>query len=179
MASSNNIKRIIDAHLGRFVEDQGNVLPAEIELEMADPIQDKNEEWRVWFPVDSKVTDNEIKELEKQLGCEYPEDYKIFLKHKHFYELHISEASFFEHSINNWKISLTEIIFHENMKDDVIEKGLIPFAIWEDWGYLCFDTNRNREDCNYPIVLWNNEWPDKVEDKYGNFYDFIMKNDID
>lgn len=179
MTNSENIKRIIDAYLKRLVEHEGNVLPKKIELEMTDPNQNKNEEWEIWFPVASKVKDDEIKELENQLGCKYPDDYRMFLKHKHFYELYISEASFYEHPINSWKKSLTETIFREELKNDLLAKGFIPFANWEDWGLLCFDTNRNRKDCNYPIVLWDHEWPDKFENKYSNFYDFIVKNDIE
>ncbi|MEP6928623.1 MAG: SMI1/KNR4 family protein [Flavobacterium sp.] len=175
MISNDRIKMIIDSYLKKFIDVKGNVLPGNIEIEMADPNQDKKEEWRTWFPVASKVTDDEIEEFENQLGCKYPEDYKIFLKHKHFYELYILEASFFSHPINNWRESLAEMIFHENLKEDLIEKGYVPFANWSDWGLLCFDTNRNKEDNNYPIVLWDNAWPDEVEDKYNNFYDFISE----
>ncbi|MCD0475390.1 SMI1/KNR4 family protein [Flavobacterium sp. EDS] len=173
------ITSIIDFYLKKFVEVNGNTLPNKIEAEMADPNQNQDEEWRIWFPIASKVTDNEIKEFENRLGCEFPEDYKIFLKHKHFYELYILEASFFKHPVNSWKESLGEMIFHENLKDDLIEKGYIPFANWSDWGLLCFDSNRNKEDNNYPIVLWDHEKADEVEDVFNDFYNLISEDDIE
>ncbi|KAF2081961.1 SMI1/KNR4 family protein [Flavobacterium sharifuzzamanii] len=179
MENGEIIKKIIDLNLNNLIEFNGNILPQKIELEMADPNQDNSEEWKTWFPVASTVTDDEIEELQNQIGCEFPEDYKMFLKYKHFYELHISEASFFEHPINSWKMSLVEKIFHEHLKDDLIDNGLIPFAMWEDWGYLCFDTNRNNGDNNYPVVLWDHEFPDQVNDKYEDFYDFIKRSSIE
>ena len=176
MINSDDIKRIIDISLEKFIEVEGNTLPQEIELEMADPNQDIDEEWKIWFPIKSTVTDDEIKELEIQLGFKYPEDYKVFLKHKHFYELYISKASFYEHPINTWKKSLLEVILDHNKKN-LIEKGFIPFAMWEDWGCLCFDTNRNNGDNNYPVVLWDHEQPDKIEEKYITFYELMKSND--
>src|SRR5687768_15211641 len=94
------IKKIIDTHLKKWLDKKLNRLPGQIETEMSDLNQDKNEEWRIWFPIDSKVTDNELEEIERSIGHKLPDDYKTFLKHKHFYELRISEASFCMHPVN-------------------------------------------------------------------------------
>ncbi len=62
------IKNIIDTYLKKWVDIELNKLPGKIESEMSDPNQDKNEEWRIWFPIDSKVTDDEINEIEGRIG---------------------------------------------------------------------------------------------------------------
>ncbi|MCD0457121.1 SMI1/KNR4 family protein [Chryseobacterium sp. LC2016-27] len=171
------IKNIIDIYLRKWVDMGINQLPVQIETEMSDLNQDMSEEWRTWFPVNSKVTDEEINDIENRIGYEFPEDYKTFLKHKHFYELQISEVSFCEHPINIWRTSLTEMIFDGYPKEFLIDKGYIPFANWSDWGMLCFDTNKNQNDKNYPIVLWDHELADEVQYQYEDFYDMIEKID--
>ena len=171
------IKNIIDKYLKKRIDIKLNMAPIKIETEMSDPNQDKKEEWRIWFPIDSKVTDDEIKELEGRLGHVLPEDYKTFLKHKHFYNLRISEVSLCSHPVNTWRAKLIEMVFNGSPTEYLIEKGYIPFATWSDWGELCFDTNRNQENNDYPIVLWDHEIEDEVQDKYKNFYDLIIKID--
>ena len=171
------IKNIVDIYLKKWVDNELNSTPIDIEPEMADPNQDKNEEWRTWFPIESKVTDAEIEEMENRVGHKFPSDYKTFLKHKHFYELQISEASFCEHPVNTWRASLTEMIFDGYPTEFLIDKGYIPFINWSDWGLLCFDTNRNEDDKNYPIVLWDHEIADEFQDLYKDFYDLITKLD--
>lgn len=171
------IKRIIDTNLQKWIDMGLNELPGAIEIEMADPNQDRGEEYSTWFPIDSKVTDEEIEELENRLGYPLPGDYKTFLKHKHFYELHISEASFCSHPVNTWRAKLIAMTFDGYPTEYLIEKGYIPFADWNDWGLLCFDTNRNKEDFNYPVVLWDHETASKVQDHSPDFYDLLIKLD--
>lgn len=173
------IKDIIDTYLQKCVDRGINSAPIQIESEMADQHQDKNADWKTWFPIDSQVTDAEIEEFEKQIGYKLPEDYKTFLKHKHFYHLYISEVSFCSHPIHSWKDSQINMIFDGAPTEFLIEKGYVPFADWSDWGLLCFDTNRNKEDHNYPIVLWDHEIDDKVQDRYEDFYDMLTELDFD
>jgi hypothetical protein len=169
------IKNTIDVYLKKWVDMELNQLPRQIEAEMSDPNQDKDKEWRVWFPIESKVTDSEIEEIEHRIGHSFPEDYKIYLKHKHFYELQISDAAFCEHPVNTWRASLSEMIFNGYPREFLIDKGYIPFIHWSDWGLLCFDTNRNRVDKDYPIVLWDHENAAEFQDQYKSFYDLILK----
>ena len=171
------IKAIIDTYLKKEVDSGFNRLPIEIEPEMADSNQTKEEEWRIWFPIDSKVTDSEIEEFENRIGHKLPRDYITFLKHKHFYELCISEMTFCYHPVNIWRAKLTEMIFNGYSTEDLIDKGFIPFADWSDWGHLCFDTNRNQEDNNYPIVLWDHERADEVQEQSKDFYNLLIELD--
>lgn len=171
------IKNIINTYLIKWVDIGLNKLPVQIETEMSDPSQDKKDEWRIWLPIDSIITDDEIEEIEERIGYRLPVDYKTFLKYKHFYELHISEVSFCRHPVNTWRARLTEMIFDGYPTEYLIEKGYIPFADWSDWGLLCFDANRNQSDNNYPIVLWDHEIADDVQDQYKDFYELITKLD--
>jgi hypothetical protein len=72
------IKAIIDYHLQKWIVLGLNALPGAIETEMAEPRQDKTEDWRRWYPIDSKVTDNEIEDFEKQVGHVLPADNSDF-----------------------------------------------------------------------------------------------------
>ncbi|GEP90002.1 SMI1 / KNR4 family (SUKH-1) [Chitinophaga terrae (ex Kim and Jung 2007)] len=169
------IKNIIDTHLNKWVEDELNKLPIEIDPAMAGPVNEDDDDWNTWLPIPSTVTDAEIEDFEKQLGHKLPGDYKTFLKHRHFYELQIGEVSFCSHPVNTWRADLAEKIFEGYPTKYLLDKGYIPFADWSDWGLLCFDTNRNQQDHNYPVVLWDHELADEVEDRYDDFYDMAVK----
>ncbi|WP_428224503.1 SMI1/KNR4 family protein [Flavobacterium sp.] len=167
------IKSIIDTNLKHWLEIGLNELPIKIEEEMSHPNNKKEKEYQTWLPIESKVSDAEIEEFETQLGHKLPFDYKVFLKHKHFYELQISEVSFCSHPINIWRAKQSEMIFDGYPTEYLIEIGYIPFANWSDWGLLCFDTNRNKDNNNYPIVLWDHEMAEDVNDVYKDFYDLM------
>lgn len=171
------IKTIINTYLKKWIDSGLNKIPQEIEPEMSDPNQDKKEEWRTWFPIKSKVTDSEINELESRIGYKLPNDFIIFLKQQHFYELYISEAAFCSHPVNSWRAKMTGLIFDSYPRIFLIEKGYIPFAQWSDWGLLCFDTNKNKGDNDYPVVLWDHEAADKVQHLYNNFYELLLTLD--
>lgn len=171
------IRNIVDVYLKKLVDNELNTLPVAIEPEMADPDQDATEEWRTWLPIDSKVTDNEIEEMEGRIGHKYPDDYKTFLKHKHFYELQISQVSFCEHAVNTWRASVANMIFGGYPTEFLIDKGYIPFGNWSDWGLVCFDANRNKVDNNYPIVLWDHEIANEFQELSPDFHELLLKLD--
>lgn len=125
--------------------------------EMIDNTVEQKSGWIPWNAVSSKVTDQDILELENQIELKYPSLYKDFLKYKHFYELeNIAEITFFKHCIRDWKSNLTEYYFEYWEPEELIKKGFIPFADYNDWGIVCFDTNRmNNNDC--PIVMFDHE----------------------
>lgn len=173
------IENIIDTYLQRSIDTGLNSLSGNVEPEMRMPDSSNEDGQRGWLPVTSKVTDEEINEFEGRLGHKLPADYILFLKYKHFYELNISEASFCSHPVNTWRASLTEMIFNGYNKKYLIERGLIPFAHWSDWGLLCFDVNRNFLTAHYPIVLWDHETVDWHEDFCISFRSLLKKLDKD
>jgi hypothetical protein len=84
---------------------------------------------------------------------------------------------FCQHTIKNWQEGILELIFKGWPKEYLIEKGYLPFAVYSDWGMICFDSNRNKVDYNSPVVLWEHEIAESVEDKYENFYNMLVKLD--
>jgi hypothetical protein len=177
MTKEQTIYAIIDKHLDRAVEEGSNTLAGKIAEEMRMPGEDQKKERKSWLAIPSKVTDEEIANLETKLSNPLPGDYKTFLKYKHFYELYIFEAQFCKHPIHTWWEELEDMVFDGYPREDLYDKGYIPFATWSDWGMLCFDVNRNDGSNNYPIVLWDHEEPDEVSDRYDNFYDMMVKLD--
>ncbi|MDN3690830.1 SMI1/KNR4 family protein [Chryseobacterium tructae] len=163
------IELIIDKTLNFWIEHKLNQLPSDIEDKMLAPVQ-PDEEWKFWIPVKSTVTDTELQELEKETGFVFPDDFKIFLKHKHFYELQISEVSFCSHPLSTWRACLREMMFDTYPREFLFDKGYVPFAIYSDWGLLCFDTHRNNA-----IVRWDHEDVDTFEYQYKNFYELLTE----
>ncbi|MBP2618333.1 SMI1/KNR4 family protein [Chryseobacterium jejuense] len=163
------IKEIVDRTLDFWVENELNQLPCDIEKEMLAPDQ-PDDEWKFWLPVTSTVTDAQLKEFEKETGFVFPEDFKIFLKHKHFYELQISEVSFCSLPVSSWRASLREMMFETYPRELLFNKGYVPFAVYSDWGLLCFDTHNNNA-----VVLWDHEYEDSFEYQYPNFYELLTE----
>ena len=68
-------------------------------------------------------------------------------------------------------------MFNKSLSEFLSNKGYLPFATWSDWGELCFDTNRNSGDNNYPVVLWDHDIPERVKDFNADFLDLLVKQD--
>lgn len=174
-----SIPAIVDRHLQKLIGLGLNMLPHKYsESEMIDP-HDNTIEWKTWSPVASKVTDQEIQTLENEIGYLFPESYKIFLKHQHFYELNIADVSFAAHIVDTWQNGLKAMVFDGNPKEFLIDKGLIPFANYSDWGLLCFNATKKAEDNEYEILLWDHERWDEVEFKFENFTAMLVALDAE
>lgn len=168
------IEQVIDTCLQKWIDAGFNREPIEIEPEMAGEKDSHGE--TTWFPIDSKVTDSEIEDFEAEIGRPFPEDYKRLLKHKHFYDLHIAEATF-THPVNIWRRIHTQLIYENWPRELLIDKGYLPFAVWSDWAMLCFDTNVDDGSHNYPIVLWDHDWAWKVTPVNKNFCELMRRLD--
>jgi SMI1-KNR4 cell-wall len=176
--NDNQFLNIVDKHLQRQIDLELNSLPVEIEPEMANPSEPMNDEgWQKWYPINSIISDSEIENLEEQLKVRLPTSYKSFIKHKHFYELCISDALFRGQEIRDWKRNLVNMVFDGYPREYLYDKGYIPFADWSDWGLLCFDTNSKTGMDEYPIVLWDHERWEKFEFFSENFSDLLIKLD--
>lgn len=104
------METIIDKHLQDLIDKGLNACFEDTEPSMLAPDKD-NDEYQKWILIPSKATNEEIADYEEYIGYTYPESYKRFLKHKHFYELYISECSFCPHPVNTWRSNLSEMIF--------------------------------------------------------------------
>ena len=167
MMMKETIEEIVDRTLSFWIENEINQLPCDIEEEMLAPDQ-PDEEWKFWLPVKSTVTDAELQELEEETGFVFPEDFKTFLKHKHFYELQISEVSFCPHPVNTWRASLREMMFDTYPGEFFLDKGYVPFAFYSDWGMLCFDTHNHNA-----VVRWDHEDTGTFEYQYRGFCEML------
>lgn len=168
------IKVIVNKYLSLWADIGQNTWPEPVEPEMADSTQDNQENLQIWHSISSTVTDTDLKDLETQIGHFLPSDYKFFLKYKHFYSLVIG-VEFCSHPINKWRSELNKMIFESFTNENLIERGFIPFADYGGIGFLCFDSNRNPGDNNYPIVLWDHEG--ELENYSENFFELMKKLD--
>ena len=105
------IKNIVDKYLQKLIDAGLNKIPGSIEIEMKDVGGETEDGWQTWLPIQSKVTEDEIAAFENQIELKLPQDYKIFLKHKYFYELLIGESSFCRHPINTWRAKQIQMIY--------------------------------------------------------------------
>ena len=153
-----NITEIIDKHLNHWKKKGGNFTLDPLPKEMfTGEFFDEEDEVKYWKPIESSVTQEQIKELEKEFNTKFPSLYKQLLLHKHFIELHIGQVSIFSHPSEGWQNRLRKRVLDGWPKEDLIEKGLLPFADYNDWGLLCFDTNEE----STPIILWDHEVADQ------------------
>lgn len=141
---------------------------------MGMPGHDAEGKWKEKLPKISTVADAELAGLEAVLSHKLPIDYIDFLKHKHFNELIINEASFCRHLEGSWQGSLKKMIFNGYPRKYLIDRGFIPFADWSDWGLLCFDTSRGFINADYPVVIWDHEKPDWNE-LFGHNFKMAIK----
>lgn len=150
--------------------------------EMIDETREKMDDWIPWKPIESTVTDAELVEIEKLTGKKFPESYKEFLKYKHFYELSTPvpmDVVFFRHPIRNWKDEFYKYYSYDWVKERLIDNGYIPFAEHQGWGIVCFDTKRNIDTGEYPIIMIDHELvydnPIPYENFGTSFIDMIEK----
>ena len=148
-----------------------------MEAEMLDSRPALSEGWFNWKPIPSRVTEEDLFSLENTLGHSLPPSFKEFLRYKHFYDLHIGPVHFCAHPINSWWKEMTDMVFNGFPREYLIDRGLLPYAYYEDWGALCFDTTTKYPDGEYIISLWDQEIPFDTQPLYSNFTEFLEKVD--
>ncbi len=82
---------IVDERLDWWVSRRLNTLPVFVPPDMATGESDGD--WKVWIPVQSRVTDQDLEEVENKLGCKLSPQYRALLRHKHFMELQIGAVA--------------------------------------------------------------------------------------
>lgn len=173
--STKSISQIIDKYLNRLIKVGLNCWPIDVEDEMKTQPEEKGFDMDYWKPIPSSVTENDLISLEKQIGYPLPSSYKDFLQYKHFYELVIDQCSIYSHPIRHWKNNILEEIFNGYPREELIDKGLIPFANWSDWSLVCFDTNTSNNDNNYPVIIWDDRQSPKTFLIAEDFESFIIQ----
>jgi SMI1-KNR4 cell-wall len=155
------ITHLIDQSLSDWESKKLNCHPGAVpEAMQTGEVQD---DWKYWRALESTVTDQDIKDMEHLLGVHLSRQYEELLRHKHFIELQIGEASIFSHPVGTWKSSITKAVFGGYPKELLIEKGYLPFADYSDWGLLCFRVTEHDSAGESPIYRWDHERPEEFE----------------
>lgn len=143
-------------------------------IESEDP---KNKSLKIWKPIASTITDEELNELENKIAKKLPKSYREFLKYKFFKEFMLEDygIDFPSHLPNK---TIADILERNDIfEDDFMPKGLIYFADFSDWGMLCFDTNQEREDGEFPIVMIDHEDMETSHLYAENFRDLLESDE--
>ncbi|QDU97048.1 SMI1/KNR4 family protein [Lignipirellula cremea] len=149
------MKNLIDNALDYWEASKLNCHPGDVPSDML--TGETEDDWSFWNAIESKVTTDEIHDLEKHLGVTFPPSYKELLQHRHFIELQIGEVSFFSHPSSGWRASITDAVFGGYPRALLIDKGYMPFANYSDWGLWCFGLNEPNQDGEFPIYQWDHE----------------------
>ena len=156
------LEQLIDKSLDIWVSNRVNCLPVIPPDDMAMNEKAEDDDWYFWKPIFSKVTNQEIAELEKYTQISFPEQYKRILKHKHFLELCIGEARLTPHPSFGWQNCITDMIF-SYPKELFSDLGYFPFATYSDWGLWCFKLDEKSAENEYPVYLWDHERSEQFE----------------
>jgi len=110
-----------------------------------------------WKAIESTISNVEIESLEEYYNHKLPKSYILFLKHKHFLELHLGEygIGFFKNMPKTILKDTLQIISEQYW--NLIERNYLPFAAMSDFGVLCFDANQPQLDNEYSVVSFNHE----------------------
>lgn len=137
-----------------------------------------NKKLKIWKPVASSITDKELDELEVKMDRKLPKSYREFLKYKFFNDFMLEDYSIvFPSNLPNKTIN--HLFENTQLFDrDLIDRGYIYFADFNDDGFLCFDTNQSRDGNEYPIVMIDHEDMETSHLYAQNFRD-LLESDKD
>ena len=147
--------------------------------EMIDSEIAVDNDWKGWKPISSKFNDSDLDSLEDMIGVKLPNSYRHFLKYKHFYSLSIPDHAVNIHSnlpSEDYLSEFKELFFKYYDSDLLIRKGYIYFADFQDYGLLCFDSNKTIENNEFPIVYIDHEELTEVHFYAENFQE-LLQND--
>lgn len=152
------VEELIDNYLSNMAEENF-LTPGKIPQEMYDESKSPNNDWKGWKPITSIIQNEHIDKFEERIGFPFPESYRHYLKYKHFFSLHLQNKLIrLPSHLPDVELSeLSRMTFDLWDPDQVIGKGYIYFADYEDYGLLCFDANCNREGNEFPIIYLDHE----------------------
>lgn len=175
------LEKIIDETLERMGKEEVYAMAApssHIPLEMLNTSIEGEDDWKVWKPIPTNLKIEDFKVLEKAIGFKLPESYKHFLSYKYFYELRLINHSIqFPTNLPDQRIeSLKEFIIETTEGEKLLKKGYIYFANFNDYGFLCFNTNQTVKDNEYEIVFFDHE-DIKIAHHYTENFKNLMESD--
>jgi len=157
----NWLNQIIDDTFERMsLEKHSMSVPDhDMPIEMRDHSIEKESDWIGWKPIKTNLTLNDFKSFELAIGFNLPSSYKYFLSYKYFYKLNLINPSinFPTNLPEEGFDSLKEFMFGFSDGKELFEKGYLYFADFYDYGYLCFNANKEQENHEYEILYFDHE----------------------
>lgn len=143
--------------------------------EMIDSTIPTDNDWIGWKPISSTVSDLDLNAFEKEIKYPLPQSFRIYLKHKHFYELSLPDfaVNLPSHVPGRTIALMRDLVFDSFEPELLIGRGFIYFADFHDYGLLCFDANELRNDNEYPVVYIDHENLEEVHAYASNFHDLL------
>lgn len=170
------LHKIIDDSLQEMSKTEISMMtPADIPEEMQDGSIKRMDDWSGWKPIRSIIENSDIDKVEKEIGFPLPSSYREFLKTKHFFGLRIPDRAVnLPGILPDKELSfLREFVFEMMEPEFIIGRGYIYFADFEDYGLLCFNTNEQAENNEYPIVFIDHEDLDDIHLYANNFKELL------
>lgn len=146
------ITTIFDDYL-KWFEYLGGVrhVLTEIPSEMLVSIDPESNDWGIWKPIPSVLSEKDFQKVEEHLNLNLPESFKMFLSYKHFVGLQLGDIVFFNNK-PTWAKDYLERI--NDFPVDIRKEKLIPIGDLNDVGLACFDL-RNKDR-----LIWLNHEDD-------------------
>ena len=174
------LEEVVDNALEKMIKEGVLMMRPDrnMPIEMIDSSIPTNNDWKGWKPIPSVLNDSDLNRLESIIGAKLPDSYRYFLMYKHFYELDIPDYTVNFHAHLPYKnLNRFNKTFFERFDPTyLIERGLIHFADFQDFGLLCFDSNKKRENNEYPIVFVD-EGDLLITHHYSNSFKELMTAD--
>ena len=147
----------------------------EVPETMIDISIEPEEDLTGWKPVEAIINDRDLDVLEGIIGFKLPLSYRAFLMYKHWFDLKIPDlaVTFPDHLPDKHVLFLQAYVHDYMLPEFVIGKGYIYFADFEDYGMLCFDTRREVENYEYPVIFMHHEDFEDVHVYAQNFLELL------
>ena len=164
----NRIVEVIDKHFQRLYSVDLMKHPV-VPPAMAAGAEDE-EGWIPWKTVPSKVTKDEIAQLESEIGYKLPKLFNDLLRYKHYLELDFSWVRFFPFPSDQGISAVKNWLVGKSQQYGLLKRGFIIFASSsDDEAYYCFsltknELNKDSIEQDYPVILWD---PTKAAEKTG------------
>lgn len=173
------LEKIVDETLAKMSKEDilMKVPDPDMPKEMFDSSVSCENDWKGWKAIKSVFNDSDLNRLERILGIKLPISYRYFLMYKHFYQLSIPDFAVNLHThLPDENLDGFKEFLYEYEPESLIEKGLIYFADFQDYGLLCFDSTEKRENNDYPIVYIDHEELSIKHHYANNFKEMLLED---
>lgn len=154
------VRTFVDGAVAQLKRQGLQRSPGGLPSDMIDSSVKPQDDWLGWQPVPSTVADDELDELERETGIQFPPSYRALLKYRHFIDLTELGCRFERHPSEGWHEVLRAAYFQSWPQERILGIGLLPIGseTFMDAGPVCFDSRSRGVDGDCPVVFWDHEW---------------------